>query len=175
MNQNLLRPWQAGDRDALTALVARVDRTYLSSRLPDPYTPDYAAEWLRMTAERDGKRGVYRAILRDGVLVGSISAEMQDFPEAARDANLSCFLAPEACGQGLGSAAVREITALAFQQLPVIRLTAYICGPNQPSRRAAERAGFTQEALLRQAAAHGDDNWDLCIYGKLRTEQESGR
>ena len=171
MEEWTLRPWQPEDREALTALVGRVDRTYLSSRLPAPFTDDCARTWLRQAAERDGKRGVYRAILLDGRLAGSVSAEMQDFPEAARDANLSCFLAPEACGRGGGQLAVAAITELAFRQLPVVRLSAWICAENRPSCRCAEKAGFTREALLRKADAHGDRDRDLCIYGKLREEQ----
>ena len=171
MGTILLRPWQRGDRAALTALVAAIDRTYLSSRLPDPFTEEAAEAFLENAISKEGTRGVFRAITEDGRVVGSVSAEMQDFPEGARDANLSCWLHPQVCGQGYGAQAVRQITALAFDALPVVRLTAWICAPNLPSRRCAEKAGFTREALLRQAAAHGEDNWDLCIYGKLRSEQ----
>ena len=172
MDAVLLRPWRADDRYALVALLSRVDRTYLSSRLADPFTEEAAQNWLDNVAQKEGRRGVYRAILRENQVVGCIYAEMQDFPEGARDSTLSCFLARESCGLGLGGRALRELTALAFAQLPVLRLTAWICAPHLPSCRMAERAGYTREALLRQAAAHGEENWDLCIYGKLRTEQE---
>ena len=171
MSEFRLRPWTPEDRDTLVALVSKIDRTYLSSRLPDPFTAAEAESLLARECSREGVRGVYRAILLNGEVVGNVHADMQDFPEGCRDATLSCWLAPEACGRGLGGRAIRAITALAFDTLPVVRLSAWICAPNLPSRRCVEQAGFTREALLRQAVSHGEEDWDLCIYGKLREEQ----
>ena len=168
--EQLLRPWSPADRDELVQLVNSVDRTYLSSRLPDPFTAADADAWLKNAGEREGRRGIYRAILLGGAVVGCLYAEMQDFPEAARDANLSCFLRPDACGRRLGSRALTEVTRLAFDQLEVARLTAYVCGPNLPSRKMLSANGYRLEGQLRQAVSHGEDLWDLCIYGKLRGE-----
>ena len=70
-----LREWRPADADALVALCNAADRTYLSNRLPDPYTPEDAAWWLRMVAEHDGRDGRFRASTVDGRIVGPISAE----------------------------------------------------------------------------------------------------
>ncbi len=57
------------------ALCNAVDRTYLSDRLPYPYTEADADWWLGMVTGNDGKEGVWRAIVVDGQVVGSISVE----------------------------------------------------------------------------------------------------
>ena len=70
-----LHKWTFADREALMALCNAVDRAFLSDRLPEPYTEADADWWLGMVAENDGKEGVWRAIVVDGRIVGSISVE----------------------------------------------------------------------------------------------------
>ena len=70
-----LHTWTPADKPALMALCNAVDRTYLSDRLPYPYTEADADWWLGMVTENDGKEGVWRAIVVDGQVVGSISVE----------------------------------------------------------------------------------------------------
>jgi RimJ/RimL family protein N-acetyltransferase len=70
-----LHTWTPADKPALMALCNAVDRTYLSDRLPYPYTEADADWWLGMVAVNDGKDGVWRAIVVDGQVVGSISVE----------------------------------------------------------------------------------------------------
>ena len=70
-----LHKWTFADREALMALCNAVDRTFLSDRLPYPYTEADADWWLGMVAEDEGKEGAWRSIWVDGQLVGSISVE----------------------------------------------------------------------------------------------------
>ena len=70
-----LHKWTFADREVLMALCNAVDRTFLSDRLPYPYTEADADWWLGMVAANEGKEGVWRAIVVDGQVVGSISVE----------------------------------------------------------------------------------------------------
>ena len=70
-----LHKWKSADREALMVLCNAVDRTFLSDRLPYPYTETDADWWLGMVTGNDGKEGVWRAIVLDGQIVGSISVE----------------------------------------------------------------------------------------------------
>ena len=70
-----LHNWKTDDKLVLMALCNAVDRTFLSDRLPYPYTEADADWWLGMVAGNDGKEGVWRAIVLDGQIVGSISVE----------------------------------------------------------------------------------------------------
>ena len=76
-----LHAWTPSDKPALMALCNAVDRTFLSDRLPYPYTEADADWWLRMVAESEGKEGVWRSVCADGDLVGSISVERKDCDE----------------------------------------------------------------------------------------------
>ncbi len=76
-----LHAWTPSDKPALMALCNAVDRTFLSDRLPYPYTEADADWWLGMVAESEGKEGVWRSVCADGDLVGSISVERKDCDE----------------------------------------------------------------------------------------------
>ena len=64
-----LHKWTSADKEALMALCNAVDRTFLSDRLPYPYTEADADWWLGMVAANEGKEGVWRAIVVDGQVV----------------------------------------------------------------------------------------------------------
>lgn len=59
-----------------------------------------------------------------------------------------------------------------FKQLGCKRVNALIRKGNKRSRRLAEGLGFKLEGVLRKSAPDGKD---LCIYGLLDTEYQTGR
>jgi RimJ/RimL family protein N-acetyltransferase len=59
------------------------------------------------------------------------------------------WLRPEARGRGAATIAVRLVARWAFATLGIQRLSLTTAPENVPSRRVAERAGFTAEGLLR--------------------------
>lgn len=93
------------DIPALLGLYARVDRRYLSDRLPNPYTGASARWWLDLIRREEGRGGVYRAILADGVLIGTISAERKA-DVFRRDAEMGYLLDPGFQGRGIMTRAV---------------------------------------------------------------------
>lgn len=54
-----LRRWTISDSKELTALCNAVDRSFLSDRLPYPYTEEDAKAWLNMVAQNDSVTGIY--------------------------------------------------------------------------------------------------------------------
>lgn len=156
-----------GDIPALLKLYARVDRRYLSDRLPNPYTEASARWWLDLIRREEGRGGVYRAILADGVLIGTISAERKE-DVFRRDAEMGYLLDPGFQARGIMTRAVEAFCPLAFDRLDLLRLSALVYAPNAASRRVLEKNGFAQEGLLKQAVVKGDAVWDLCLYGKCR-------
>jgi len=73
-----LRHWVLSDAKELTILCNAVDRRFLSDRLSDPYTEKDAEEWLKKVSENEAVSCIYRAIVYDGKLIGSISVEKKD-------------------------------------------------------------------------------------------------
>ena len=103
-----LHKWTFSDREALMALCNAVDRAFLSDRLPYPYTEADANWWLEMVAENEGKEGVWRAIVVDGQVVGSISVERMA-NENRSVGSIGYMILTPFWSQGIGTEAVRQI------------------------------------------------------------------
>lgn len=162
-----LRPWRPEDREALMDVMNRVDRRFLSDRLPSPYTRQDADAWLGRVLDCDGRDGLFRAVTMDGTVVGMISLDKKQ--DVCRlDSELSYALLPEEQGKGIMSQGVEQFCALAFRQLEILRITGEVYAHNQASRRVLEKNGFQREGTLRQAICKGGKIQDLCVYGKLK-------
>ena len=58
-----LRKWTRNDRLALKRLCNDVDRTFLSDRMPLPYSDEDAEWWLSMVGKSEGIDGTFRAVV----------------------------------------------------------------------------------------------------------------
>jgi RimJ/RimL family protein N-acetyltransferase len=139
-----LHKWTSADREALMALCNDVDRTFLSDRLPYPYTEADADWWLGMVAENDGKEGVWRAIVVDGQLVGSISVE-KTADEQRNAGSIGYMILTPFWTQGIGTEAVRQICGIAFRELALERIIGEVFPENLASARVLEKNGFQLE------------------------------
>lgn len=165
-----LKKWDESMKDDLMRLCNSVDRTYLSERIPDPYTEADAEWWLGMVAEHDGKDSIYRAIVVDGKVVGTISIE----PKAdvmRKDAELGYFLLTEYWSQGIMTEATKQICKIAFDELDIIRISSMVYSPNIASQRVLEKSGFAHEGRQRNAIYKDGNIWDAVLFGKLKEEQ----
>jgi RimJ/RimL family protein N-acetyltransferase len=79
------------------------------------------------------------------------------------------WVAPQARGRGVATAAVRLLSAAAFEQLDLIRLDLIVAVGNVASVRVAEKAGYTREGVMRSYLAtkkNGRD--DAVMFGLVR-------
>lgn len=120
--------------------------TYLSARLPQPYTHE-AADWWVSTGS---KMGIVKAITHNGVLVGSISAIPGEF-ERQKSAEIGYWIAKPFWGKGFASEALQQFTALVFENSDLIKLHASVFGENLASAKVLEKCGFKLEAILEKA------------------------
>jgi len=74
--------------------------------------------------------------------------------------------------KGYGSEALALMLDYVFNELNLFRLSAVIPAYNQVALHLFERAGFVEEARLRQALHRYGRRWDLLHTGILRTEWE---
>ena len=162
-----LRKWTMDDCARMAEICTLLDRSYLSDQLPDPYTEDSAAWWINMALEKEGKEGVFRAILADGTVVGNISVERKQ-DVYRQDAEIGYFLLTERWSKGIMTEAVRKICQEAFEQLDIIRITGLVYAPNIASRRVLEKNGFEVEGVLKNGVLKNGAVYDLCIYGKQK-------
>ena len=154
-----LRHWTQADAMELTSLCNAVDRRFLSDRLPYPYTEKDAEEWLKMVTNNDAITGIYRAIVCDGKLIGSISVEKKD-----DDAEIGYMILNDYSNNGIGTEAVRQICSIAFKVLSLEQITANVFQPNIASIRVLQKNGFKHKGTLPNAVAKDGNDYDLFIY-----------
>ena len=166
MNVKLVK-WTQENKHELIKICNEVDRSYLSNRLPYPYTEESADWWLGMVSEHDGKDGVFRAIAADGKIVGNISVE-QKSDVYCKDAEIGYLLLTDCWSKGIATEAVRQICDEAFSELDIIRITGLVYAANIASARVLEKNGFAREGLQRNAVYKDGKIYDLCLFGKLK-------
>ena len=154
-----LRHWTQADAMELTNLCNAVDRRFLSDCLPYPYTEKDAEEWLKMVTNNDAITGIYRAIVYDGKLIGSISVEKKD-----DDAEIGYMLLNEYSNKGIGTEAVRQVCSIAFKILSLEQITANVFQPNIASIRVLLKNGFKYKGAIPNAVIKDGYVYDLLIY-----------
>lgn len=164
--QIVLKKWDNKLKNDLIEICNKVDRSFLSNRLPYPYTEKSADWYLEMVRENDGKDGVFRAIVVDGKVVGNISVEKQ-LDVYCKDSKIGYFLLTDYWAKGIMTEAVRQICELAFSELSIIRITGLVYAPNIASQRVLEKNGFICEGLQKNAVYKDEKIYDLCLLGKL--------
>lgn len=162
-----LEKWKKEDAYDLMRICNETDRTYLSNRLPYPYTEENACWWLNMVSENEGKRGIFRSVRVDGEIVGNITVEQKE-DVFVKDAELGYLLLPDMWSKGIMSEAVRRICEIAFKELDIVRITGQVYEPNAASRRILEKNGFELEGILKKAVFKEGKIWNLCVYGKTK-------
>jgi RimJ/RimL family protein N-acetyltransferase len=119
------------------------------------------------------------AILLDGEVVGDLFLKTEDawaqaeVRDRAHDvfAEIGWCLAPAHAGRGLATEAVRELLAIAFDGLGLLRVIAICFADNEPSWRLMERIGMRREAHTVRDNLHRDGTWyDGLTYALLAEE-----
>lgn len=164
----VLTTLRAEDSDVLFAWIN--DRALVVLNAPfRPVTRAAHDAWFS-TVQRDASR-VIRAIREtpDGPLLGS--CQLHDLHPIHRTAELQIRIgAPSARGRGVGTAAVRQLLALAFGDLALHRVFVHVFATNGPAIALYEKVGFRHEGTLREAALIDDRRVDVRVMGILRAE-----
>jgi ribosomal-protein-serine acetyltransferase len=178
--------WPLGDDAALIprtvaiaeAHYALVEANYerLARWFPDAFQEPPTLEGVRANLERAGQWWLEGSLLplsiavkaEDGWrLVGWAQLEI-DGP--ARSGEVGYWLDAGFVGRGLVTRAVTAVLDHAFGPLGLDRVGLPTTIDNTRSRSVAERLGFTQEGVLREAAAFPGERRDLVVYGLLARE-----
>ena len=147
------------------ALCNDVDRTFLSDRLPYPYTEADADWWLGMVAENDGKEGVWRSIWADAQLIGSISVERKDEGGQAIGEIGYMILTPF-WSQGIGTESVRQICEIALRELELQQIVGNVFPENVASARVLEKNGFQLNGTMTGSIVKNGSLLDVKVYIK---------
>ena len=166
-----LEPLTAEHADAMDAL-ARDDDVARFTRVPDPVPDGFGARWVeRYTRGRDERTNEGFAIVdsESGDFLGFMA--LVNLNLAAEEAEAGYIVASHARGRGVGTRALRLLTAWAFDELPLERIELLIDIENSPSEIVAQRCGYTREGVLRWTYLKPGLRSDTIVYSKLRREQ----
>lgn len=107
------------------------------------------------------------AVLVEGAIVGEIHLIIN---QRNLSGELGYVTAREYEGQGVATEAIRKISRYGFDELRLHRLWARTSVRNVGSWHALKRAGFIEEATLRESRRIGDEFVDEVMYRLLRSE-----
>jgi len=163
-----LRPLCVADTDDTWALRSRPD---VSARSVTSVSIDRALiEQLCANSEARWLAGERASLTIRDAATDAYAGELGLFynDPAVQQAMIGYSLAPEWRGRGYASRAVRLVTAWAFNQVGIVRLTAGTAPDNVASQRVLEAAGFTREAYQHALLPGPDgtriDNINYVLY-----------
>lgn len=139
--------------------------------IPYPYTAEDAQWWVNHVAENTRKQGRSSqwAIRRtDGYLIGGIGFHGAEIGKT-HTSELGYWLAKPYWGKGLMTEAVKKVTAFAFEEFGLVRISAHVFYFNQGSARVLEKAGFTFEGTLRKHYKKDGKIFDGKLYSLIKT------
>jgi RimJ/RimL family protein N-acetyltransferase len=153
-----LRAWQEADVADLVAALQDSDIPRFT-RIPSPYTEAHAREFVTGRAGAETSFAIVEA--PDVALLGGIG--LRDAGEARGE--VGYWVNARARGRGVATRALRLIARWAFDELALARLQLLTRTDNPASQRAAERAGFRREGVLRSYMDFGDERHDGVMFG----------
>ncbi|HPN70711.1 MAG TPA: GNAT family protein [Saprospiraceae bacterium] len=147
MDNFRLRPWHPDDLDSLVKNANDLSiAKFLTNEFPHPYTADAGRRFIEYATS--GETIHIFAIEVDGEAVGGIGIHPQR-DIMVKNAELGYRLGTAYHGQGIATAAVREMVNFGFNTYDITRIFARPFGSNIASQKVLEKAGFSLEATIR--------------------------
>jgi RimJ/RimL family protein N-acetyltransferase len=148
-----LRTWgEDGDVEAITAACNDPAIAGFLEFIPSPYTEDDARWYIAHCREGWTEGTLTNFAITDaesGEAVGSIGVRWLEPDQGV--AEVGYWVAPWARGKGVCTRAVQLVSQWVLVDHGVERLQLRADEENEASRRVAEKAGYTQEGILRSA------------------------
>ncbi len=145
------------------------------TRVPSPPPADFARTWLERyeRARLDGTREVFA--IEDTVTGAFLGiAVLPRIDRESATAELGYMVAPAARGRGIATAALRQLAEWSFTETGLERLELMISVLNEPSKRVAERCGFTYEGALRSCFLKPGVREDIELWSRLPSDPAPG-
>jgi RimJ/RimL family protein N-acetyltransferase len=140
------------------------------TRIPSNPPPGWEREWYEFYDEgrREGTREAFAIVDEDGTFLGLALAFGID--REGRQLELGYVVTPAARGRGVATQALQLLTEWALRELDALRIELWISASNDPSKRVAERAGFSYEGTLRSFHFKEGIRDDFEIWARLASD-----
>jgi ribosomal-protein-serine acetyltransferase len=167
----ILRQVSQDDTAELTELIDR-NRSHLREWLPwlDSSTDMYDTSRFidRSIEQADADNGFTFGIICNGALAGVIGQHYLD--SLNRRTELGYWLDASRQGNGIVTRSTARLADYCFSEQDCNRVILHCAVGNAKSRAVAERLGFTQEGILREAEWLYDHYVDLVVYSMLKSQ-----
>lgn len=159
---------QPTDKPALVEHLAAREIYENTLRIPHPYTPDDADEWLALVAQTTRQQGrpVHWAIRQHERLIGCCGFDNLALGRSHR-ADIGYWLARPCWGRGIMTAVIGKLCDHAFGDWGLSKLSAYVFAHNAASARVLEKCGFEQEGYLRRHFLKDGQLLDARLFARL--------
>ncbi len=163
----ILREWTLDDapslaRNANNIKIWNNHRDYF----PHPYTQRAALEFIKSALTEPGPVKEF-AIEINGEAVGSLS--LMPRPDVTRVVmELGYWLGEAYWGEGVMTAAVKEVVAYAFRHFQIEKVWAPVFAYNEGSQKVLLKAGFELEAVMKRGAIKNGEITDVHYYSLFR-------
>ena len=149
----VLRPWRIEDVPAVTAACQDPEVARWLAFVPEPYTEADARFYVQDCIDAPDERKPFAITdAETGAVIGSIDMRINRM----QTGHVGYWLAAEARGRGLTTAALRALSRWAIEELHLGRVELVTDPDNIASQRVAEKAGFTREGILRSILVNRD-------------------
>ncbi|MES1190757.1 MAG: GNAT family protein [Steroidobacter sp.] len=171
-----LEPFDAADIDQLLSWLRTESDLiqWAGAAMNFPLTRAQLVKYFDNTQRNHGTHYVYRVReQQSNHIIGHCG--LSSISRAHRSCRLSRILIGdrEHRGKGYGQDMVRQLLAIAFNELKLHRVELDVFDFNTAAIRCYERCGFIREGLRRDAARCGDNYWNSIVMGCLSSELKS--
>jgi len=152
------------DRLVKLANTRNVSR-YMIYTFPYPYTEADAKFWITQGVHMNNS--VMKVIEYEDEFVGSVGFVPQT-GWREHIAEIGFWLGEDYWKKGIATAALTEMTCIAFEEHSFRKLYASVLAPNVGSIRVLEKCGYEQEAHLKTEVIRDGAYYDVLGYSKFR-------
>jgi RimJ/RimL family protein N-acetyltransferase len=150
----VLRLWTEDDVDDVFAACQDPEISRWIPFVPRPYTREDAEGYVRACLESSDERMPFAITdASTAELLGSIDLRLN---EHRYRGHVGYWVAAQARGRGVCTAALRLVTRMALDDLHVERMELITDPDNVASQRVAEKVGFQREGVMRAHLRHPD-------------------
>jgi RimJ/RimL family protein N-acetyltransferase len=140
--------------------------------LSSPYRPVSEVDhedWVRKAMNRSNEFVVF--VIQDAEKSPIGICKLTNIDWTSRNAELQIRIGKSTNqGKGLGTIAVSKLCEFGFRDLGLVRIQLFVWSSNQRAIRSYEKAGFSQEGILRKAIFVDGKFQDVYLMSKLDFE-----
>lgn len=135
------------------------------------FTPEIHREWLKTKVAAGLVKQFIIHLQAENKDIGSVY--LRDIDETHRRAEFGIFIGEEEqMGRGIGSECIRLIVEYGFKSLHLHKIFLRVLADNEGARKSYEKAGFMQEAYLKDEVCIRGEYKDLILMRILNTQEE---